>query len=156
MVAVLSFCMVPTIRIREALSVYGDQKPEILAANVLCFFPGHGDDPWLQHGTHEFFLRCGVFIGIVAVWAVVVATSSILERPKSILIEWCDLCWPRSGGTSRRGQLVCAHCEERYRLLVVRPFVAFWLMLRTHVDLVNSALFEVCMPLTECDAVPGY
>jgi hypothetical protein len=147
MVTVLCFCMLPTARMREAMSTYDEERLEILAANALCFFPGRGGKPWPSSGISEFALRYSILFGYLAIWIAVAITVRVLERPHSILIRWCDVYALQVREILRHDQPICAHCEQRYCLLVIRPFVSCWLVLRTYIDLTNSVLFEVCLPL---------
>ncbi|KAK9772209.1 putative Transmembrane protein [Seiridium cardinale] len=142
MVAVLAFCMVPIGWMKQAMSSHGEEsRHDILTANVLCFFPGRGH-ALPSEELSQLMLGWSTIAGFLIIMAALAVAVMVLERPEGILRKWCNYYRgePREPSSD---QLVCARCEQRFVLLVMRPFVAFWLVLRAHLDLLNSVLVEI-------------
>ncbi|OTB02987.1 hypothetical protein M426DRAFT_188738 [Hypoxylon sp. CI-4A] len=144
LVALLSFSMVPIYQIKERLADEHDgeiQRKILLATNVLCYLPGHGgkvDTP---------FFRCAItLIGIaVAVGLVIYGVLWLYERPSSVIFKWRDHYRGEMQQSffGDRDIITCIRCEQRHLLLVVRPVLAFWLVLRVYADLLDSVLTEI-------------
>jgi hypothetical protein len=143
MVITVSFCMVPLGRMRQVMASHEQAaRHDILSANVLCFFPGRGHvHP--SHGFGQPLMGWTYIAGSIVVLAALALTVLILERPGGILRLWCDRYRGEMHDFSSEGEFACARCEQRFVLLIMRPFIAYWLMLRAHLDLLNSVLAEV-------------
>lgn len=143
MVAILAFCMIPVVRIKQAMSLHRHESDrDILAANAMCFFPGRGHI-FPSQDINELLLRLSIIVGFLAIVAALSLVVMIIERPHGILGKWCDHYRGEVREVAPSEQLLCARCEQRFILLVMRPFVAFWLTIRAHLDLLNSVLTEV-------------
>ncbi|KAI1383893.1 uncharacterized protein F4822DRAFT_54548 [Hypoxylon trugodes] len=145
LVITLSFSMIPIYQIREKLANEHDedmQRRILKTANVLCYLPGHDskiDTP--QFRSTVALIGIAVIVGLV-----IIGLLRLYERPSSIIFKWRD---------QFRGELqqsffgdgdniiTCIRCEQRHLLLVVRPVLAFWLVLRVYADLLNSVLTEI-------------
>lgn len=143
MVALLGVCMVPIVRIKQAMSHQSQQsRNDILLVNAMCFFPGRGH-VFPSEGHAQLLSRLCILVGSLVVVGILTVAVTILERPGSILRKWCELYRGDVHESSTRDQLICARCEQRFVLLAMRPFVALWLTARTHLELLNSVLAEV-------------
>ncbi|KAI2469816.1 hypothetical protein F4781DRAFT_421742 [Annulohypoxylon bovei var. microspora] len=145
LVVVLSFSMVPIYQFRERLANEHDedvQRRILLTTNVLCYFPGHG----AKFETPHF--RSGItLVGIaVAIALAVFGILRIYERPRSVIFKWRDHYrgeMERSFFGDGNNVITCIRCEQRHLLLVVRPVLALWLVLRLYADFLNSVLTEI-------------
>ncbi|ETS77457.1 hypothetical protein PFICI_11331 [Pestalotiopsis fici W106-1] len=150
MVATLAVCMVPVGRIRHAMHVSGQYNGhDILAANVLCFFPGRGHGVAAKQPS-RLVLSWGLIVGFLIVVVALSATVMVLEHPEGVLKRWCRRYWEELEESSLEDPALCARCEHRFVLLVVRPFIAFWLMVRAHLDVLGSALTEIVCSVALC------
>ncbi|KAI0882328.1 uncharacterized protein GGS22DRAFT_170698 [Annulohypoxylon maeteangense] len=145
LVVVLSFSMVPIYQIKERLANEHDedvQRRIILTTNVLCYFPGHGakfDTPHFRSGVTLVGIVVGVGLALFGV-------LRIYERPRSVIFKWRDHYrgeMERSFFGDGDNIITCIRCEQRHLLLVVRPVLALWLVLRLYADLLNSVLTEI-------------
>ncbi|KAL7620529.1 hypothetical protein AAE478_009524 [Parahypoxylon ruwenzoriense] len=145
LIVVLSFSMVPIYQVKEKLANEPDVDARckiLFTTNVLCYMPWYGARIDTPH-----FKSAGTLFGIVL--AVAVAVTGILrlyERPGSVIFKWRDhfrgemqQSFFGDGDTI----ITCIRCEQRHMLLIVRPVLALWLVLRVYVDLLNSILTEV-------------
>ncbi|KAI1100320.1 hypothetical protein F4804DRAFT_336386 [Jackrogersella minutella] len=145
LVAVLSFSMIPIYHIKERLANEHDkdvQRSILLTTNVLCYIPGHGariDTPQFRSAV--------VLIGIaVAVGLFVFGILWIFGKPRSVIFKWRDHYrgeMQQSFFGNGEHIITCIRCEQRHLLLVVRPILSLWLVLRIYADLLNSVLTEV-------------
>ncbi|KAI8961908.1 hypothetical protein F5Y11DRAFT_207494 [Daldinia sp. FL1419] len=145
LIAALSFSMVPIYQLKERLVNEHNEEAQrqiLLATNVLCYIPGFGakiDAPKFQSAI----TLIGIFI-ILAL--VIIGLLKLYERPSSVIFKWRD---------HYRGEMqqsffgdgdhiiTCIRCEQRHMLLIVRPVLAFWLVLRIYADFLNSVLTEI-------------
>ncbi|KAI1209285.1 uncharacterized protein F4807DRAFT_102499 [Annulohypoxylon truncatum] len=145
LVVVLSFSMVPIYQIKERLANEHDedvQRRILLTTNALCYFPGHGASFVTPH------FRSGVtLVGIaIVVGLALFGLLWIYERPRSVIFKWRDHYrgeMERSFFGDGGNIITCIRCEQRHLLLVVRPVLALWLVLRLYADLLNSVLTEI-------------
>ncbi|KAK6212634.1 hypothetical protein LQW54_005055 [Pestalotiopsis sp. IQ-011] len=153
MVATLAVCMIPVGRIRHAMHEFGhhDQRHDVLAANVLCFFPLRGHHV-AAGPSSRLILSWSLIAGFLVVVAALSATVMVLENQESLLQKWCCRYWEQleEPVDSLDHTAMCARCEHRFVLLVMRPFIAFWLMLRAHLDVLSSALAEIVCTIALC------
>ncbi|KAI1869383.1 hypothetical protein JX265_006473 [Neoarthrinium moseri] len=120
----------------------GASRQEILAVNVLCFFPARGMT-FSPEGRSQLILSWGIIVGATIGVAALAAATMLLERPTGILKRCCEHYRGEMLEYFSGTQQTCPRCEQRFILLVIRPFVAFWLMLRAYSDLLSSVCFEV-------------
>ncbi|KAI1135973.1 hypothetical protein F5Y05DRAFT_405590 [Hypoxylon sp. FL0543] len=145
LVAILSFSMVPIYQIKERLANEHDkdeQRRILLTTNVLCYVPGHGAMIELS------FLQSAIpLIGItIGIGLAVLSLLRLYERPGSAIFKWRD----HYRGEMQQSFLgdgdniiTCIRCEQRHLLLIIRPLLAFWLVLRVYADFLNSVLTEI-------------
>ncbi|KAH8674218.1 hypothetical protein BX600DRAFT_227173 [Xylariales sp. PMI_506] len=143
MFTTLAFCLVPVGRMRQVILHDKENSLNILSSNVLCFFPGHGRDLSVEI-SGQVVLSWSVVLGLLIAIAVVSVAVMLLERPHGIMVKWCEHYRGEMREYLSGDHLSCARCEQRFILLVIRPFIAFWLTLRTYLDLMNSLIFQVC------------
>ncbi|KAI1077185.1 hypothetical protein F5B20DRAFT_276130 [Whalleya microplaca] len=138
LIIMLAYSMIPIVRIKEILANDHEDVREVLAMNVLCYMPGHGP---------RFDVRprsAVVLVGIaVAVAAALFAILWLCERPASVIYKWRDHYRGEMQQSLLGEMITCIRCEQRYLLLVVRPVLAFWIVLRMYADFINSVLSEV-------------
>ncbi|KAI1375328.1 hypothetical protein F4677DRAFT_134744 [Hypoxylon crocopeplum] len=145
LIAMLSFSMVPIYQMKERLADEHDEDAKrtmLTTTNVLCYLPGRG----ARIDTPQF-LSALALIGIaVVVGIAMLGILRLFERPSSVIFRWRD----HYRGEMRQsffgdGEniITCIRCEQRHMLLVVRPILAFWLVLRIYADFLNSVLTEV-------------
>ncbi|KAI0893685.1 hypothetical protein F4806DRAFT_146777 [Annulohypoxylon nitens] len=153
LVVVLSFSMVPIYQFKERLTNEHDedvQRRILRTTNVLCYFPGHGarfDTPHFLSGVTLVGIAVGVGLALFGLlW--------VYERPRSIIYKWRDHYRGEMEqsffGDGDGGNIItCIRCEQRHLLLVVRPVLSLWLVLRLYADLLNSVLTEnICAVAT--------
>ncbi|KAH6648616.1 hypothetical protein BKA67DRAFT_661578 [Truncatella angustata] len=143
LIAVLAFCMVPISGVRRAMTAYGHgSKHDILATNILCFFPGREEGPLVEElgqATLGWSTIAGC-LGLVVALAVVTIT---LERRNGILRTWIEHYRGEMRESFSSDQNLCIRCEQRFILLVMRPCVALWLIIRAYLDILNSVLAQL-------------
>ncbi|KAK6949513.1 hypothetical protein Daesc_009595 [Daldinia eschscholtzii] len=145
LILALSFSMVPIYQLKERLVNEHNEDAQrriLLATNVLCYIPGFGakvDTPQFRSAV----TLIGIF---VVLGLVIIGLLKLYERPSSIIFKWRD---------HYRGEMqqsffgdgdhiiTCIRCEQRHMLLIVRPVLAFWLVLRIYADFLNSVLTEI-------------
>ncbi|KAI0150068.1 hypothetical protein F4776DRAFT_190651 [Hypoxylon sp. NC0597] len=151
LVALLSFSMVPIYQIKERLANEHDkdeQRRILLTANALCYVPGHGariDTPLFRSAITLIGTAVGVGLAVLGI-------LRFYERPGSAIFKWRD----HYRGEMQQSFLgdgdniiTCIRCEQRHLLLIIRPLLSFWLVLRVYADLFNSVLTEViCTAVT--------
>lgn len=137
--------MVPIYPIKERLANEPDvdtQRRILMTTNVLCYMPGHG-----ARIDSQQYRSAVALLGIaVVVVFVVMGILRLCERPGSVIFKWRDHYrgeMQQSFFGDGDNIITCIRCEQRHMLLVVRPILAFWLVLRVYVDLLNSVLTEV-------------
>ncbi|KAI1771188.1 hypothetical protein F4818DRAFT_430383 [Hypoxylon cercidicola] len=144
LVAALSFSMVPIYPIKERLAHEPNEETRrriVTTTNVLCYMAGDGARIDSQQYRSAIALL-GIAVGVTFI---VMGILRLCERPSSIIFKWRD---------HYRGEMeqsffgdgdiiTCIRCEQRHLLLVIRPILAFWLVLRVYADLLNSVLTEV-------------
>ncbi|KAI0106702.1 hypothetical protein F4814DRAFT_68073 [Daldinia grandis] len=145
LIAMLSFSMVPIYQLKEKLVNEHNEETQrriLLATNVLCYIPGFG----AKADTPQF--RSAVtLIGIVVVLGIIIiGLLKLYERPSSIIFKWRDHYrgeMQQSFFGDGDSIITCIRCEQRHMLLIVRPVLAFWLVLRIYADFLNSVLAEI-------------
>ncbi|KAI4867645.1 hypothetical protein F4820DRAFT_412929 [Hypoxylon rubiginosum] len=145
LVLALSFSMVPIYPIKERLAHEPDEETRrriVTTTNVFCYMAGDGSKIDSQQYRSAITLL-GIAVGVAFL---VMGLLRLFERPRSTIFKWRD---------HYRGEMqqsffgdgdhiiTCIRCEQRHLLLVVRPILAFWLVLRVYADLLNSVLTEV-------------
>ncbi|KAI1413138.1 hypothetical protein F5Y13DRAFT_31482 [Hypoxylon sp. FL1857] len=145
LVAMLSFSMVPIYQIKEKLANEHDkdeQRRILLTTNVLCYVPGHGasvDTPPFRSAITLIGIAVGIGLAVLGI-------LRLYERPGSAIFKWRDHYrgeMQQSFFGDGDNIITCIRCEQRHLLLVVRPLLAFWLVLRVYADLLNSVLTEI-------------
>ncbi|KAI5864937.1 hypothetical protein GGS23DRAFT_469623 [Durotheca rogersii] len=145
LIIVVSFSMVPIYQVREKLANEPDRDARckiLFTTNVLCYMPGYGanlDTPYFKSAATLFGIVLGVCLAVTGI-------LRLYERPSSVIFKWRDhfrgemqQSFFGDGDTI----ITCIRCEQRHMLLIVRPVLALWLVLRVYVDLLNSILTEV-------------
>ncbi|OTA97110.1 hypothetical protein M434DRAFT_392277 [Hypoxylon sp. CO27-5] len=145
LVAMLSFSMVPIYQIKERLANEHDkdeQRRILLTTNALCYIPGHGariDTPLFRSAITLIGIAVGVGLAVLGI-------LRFYERPGSAIFKWRD----HYRGEMQQSFLgdgdniiTCIRCEQRHLLLIIRPLLSFWLVLRVYADLLNSVLTEI-------------
>lgn len=137
--------MVPIYPIKERLAYEPDEETRrriVTTTNVLCYMVGDGARIDSQQ-YRSAILLLGIAVGVAFV---VMGVLRLCEMPSSAIFKWRD----RYRGEMEQSFfgdgdsiITCIRCEQRHLLLVVRPILAFWLVLRVYVDLLNSVLTEV-------------
>ncbi|KAI2605549.1 hypothetical protein GGR54DRAFT_445865 [Hypoxylon sp. NC1633] len=145
LIAMLSFSMVPIYQMKERLADEHDEEVQrrlLTTTNVLCYIPGRG----AKIDTPQF-LSASTLVGIaIVVGFVTLGILRLFERPGSVIYKWRDHFrgeMQRSLLGNGESIITCIRCEQRHMLLVVRPTLAFWLVLRIYADFLNSVLTEV-------------
>ncbi|KAH9997814.1 hypothetical protein F4779DRAFT_170139 [Xylariaceae sp. FL0662B] len=137
-IVMLAYSMIPIVRIRELLANGHDDVQEMLAMNVLCYMPGHG--PRFDVRSKSAVILLAIAAGVAAV---LFAILWLCERPSSVIYKWRDHYRGEMQQSLLGDMITCIRCEQRYLLLVVRPVLAFWIVLRMYADFINSVLSEV-------------
>ncbi|KAI0837689.1 hypothetical protein F5Y06DRAFT_71712 [Hypoxylon sp. FL0890] len=145
LVATLSFSMVPIYQFKERLANEHDkdeQRRILRTTSVLCYIPGHGariDTPLFRSAIALIGIAVGIGLAVISL-------LRLYERPGSAILKWRD----HYRGEMQQSFLgdgdniiTCIRCEQRHLLLVIRPLLAFWLVLRVYADLLNSVLTEI-------------
>ncbi|KAI1465511.1 uncharacterized protein F4812DRAFT_461825 [Daldinia caldariorum] len=145
LIVALSFSMVPIYQLKERLINEHDEDTQrriLLATNVLCYVPGFG----AKVDTPQFRSAVALIGIFVVLGLLIIGLLKLYERPSSIIFKWRD---------HYRGEMqhsffgdgdhiiTCIRCEQRHMLLIVRPVLAFWLILRIYADFLNSVLTEI-------------
>lgn len=145
LIAMVTVSMVPIYQMKERLADEHDediQRKLLTTTNVLCYIPGRGanlDTP--QFRSHIALIGIAVVIGLL-----IIGILKLFERPGSMIFRWRDHYrgeMQQSFFGDGDSIITCIRCEQRHMLLVVRPILAFWLVLRIYADLLNSVLTEV-------------
>ncbi|KAI0377662.1 hypothetical protein F5Y04DRAFT_273002 [Hypomontagnella monticulosa] len=145
LVAMLSFSMIPIYQIKERLANEHDEEAQrriLTTTNAFCYIPGHGtrlDTP--QFRSAATLIGIAVVIGIA-----MLGMLKLYERPGSVIFKWRDHYrgeMQQSFFGDGDNIITCIRCEQRHMLLVVRPILALWLVLRVYMDVLNSVLTEV-------------
>ncbi|XXH02892.1 hypothetical protein Hte_009280 [Hypoxylon texense] len=137
--------MVPIYPIKERLAYEPDgevRRMIVTTTNVFCYMAADGSKIDSQQYRSAIALL-GIAVGVAFL---VMGLLRLFERPSSIIFRWRDHYrgeMQRSFFGDGDHIITCIRCEQRHLLLVVRPVLAFWLVLRVYVDLLNSALTEV-------------
>lgn len=130
--------MLPIIRVREAFARNPDDVQKVLSTNVLCYFP---DRDWRVGAQHKsaavlFAIAFGILV-------VACAILKLYEIPGSVIYKWRDHYRGEMQQSLFRNMITCVRCEQRYMLLVVRPVLALWLVLRIYAELLNSIITQI-------------
>ncbi|KAI1763546.1 hypothetical protein GGR53DRAFT_362144 [Hypoxylon sp. FL1150] len=145
LVAALSFSMVPIYPIKERLAHEPDEEIRrriVTTTNVFCYMAVDGTRIDSQQYRSAVALL-GIAVGVALI---VMGVLRFCERPSSAIFKWRD----RYRGEMQQSFfgdgdniITCIRCEQRHLLLVVRPILAFWLVLRVYVDYLNSVVTQV-------------
>ncbi|KAI2630208.1 hypothetical protein GGS26DRAFT_102505 [Hypomontagnella submonticulosa] len=145
LVVMLSFSMIPIYQIKERLANEHDEETQrriLTTTNVLCYIPGHGTRIDAPH-----FRSAPTLIGIAVVIGIaLLGMLKLYEMPGSVIFKWRDQYrgeMQQSFFGDGDNIVTCIRCEQRHMLLIVRPILALWLVLRLYADLLNSVLTEV-------------
>ncbi|KAI0169370.1 hypothetical protein GGR52DRAFT_581509 [Hypoxylon sp. FL1284] len=145
LVAALSFSMVPIYPVKERLALEPDKEARrklVTTTNVLCYMAGDG-----ARIDSQKYQSTVALLGIAAaVSLVVMGILRLCESPGSVIFKWRDHYRGEMQKSFFGGEdniITCIRCEQRHLLLVIRPILAFWLVLRVYADLLNSVLTEV-------------
>ncbi|KAK8044331.1 hypothetical protein PG993_004355 [Apiospora rasikravindrae] len=139
----LMVSMVPTARMRTVTMAAPEHQSQLLTTRALCYFPKLGEGLDVSRGDRSSALAGAYVLALLCLVSISSLLLRLYERPGSTLYNWCtqyrgDMRKPLSGHW-----IECVRCEHRYLLLAVRPYLAFWLVLRVYTDLLNSILTEL-------------
>ncbi|RYP72243.1 hypothetical protein DL770_007987 [Monosporascus sp. CRB-9-2] len=135
LIVALTISMIPIIRVRGMLASDPEYVQDILLSNVLCYLPEKGPKTGMR------FVPAAILMAIVC--GTVLVLCGILwlyERPGSVTFKWRDHYRGEMQRSFFGDVITCIRCEQRYTLLLVRPVLALWLVLRIYADLVNSVV----------------
>ncbi len=138
LILALGVSMVPIVQVKEAFARHPDDVQKVLSTNVLCYFPGYGP----KLGPRP--ISAGMLLAIV--FGILVTASGLLklyEMPGSIVFKWREHYRGEMQQSLLGDMITCIRCEQRYMLLVVRPILALWLVLRIYADLLNAIVTEI-------------
>ncbi|KAK8131208.1 hypothetical protein PG984_007646 [Apiospora sp. TS-2023a] len=139
----LMVSMIPTARMRTVTMAAPEDQSLLLTTRALCYFPKLGEGLDVSRGDRSSALAGAYVLALLCLVSISSLLLRLYERPGSTLYSWCqqyrgDMRKPLSGHW-----IECVRCEHRYLLLAVRPYLAFWLVLRVYTDLLNSILTEL-------------
>ncbi|CAJ2505408.1 Uu.00g128020.m01.CDS01 [Anthostomella pinea] len=142
-ICVLAASMVPTARMKMALAQKPEKMEDILGRSAICYFANGNSKLGIQHGIGAALFP-GVYV-IVALLLVglVFGLLKLYEIPGGLVSRWYRNYRGLMEEPAIGEHIACVRCEQRTRLLVVRPFLAFWLVLRMYADLLSSIGAEV-------------
>ncbi|RYP44184.1 hypothetical protein DL768_009332 [Monosporascus sp. mg162] len=135
LIVALTVSMIPIIRVRGMLASDPGDLQDILLSNVLCYLPEKGPRTGMR------FVPAAILMAIVC--GTILVLCGILwlyERPGSVIFKWRDNYRGEMQRSFFGDVITCIRCEQRYTLLLVRPVLALWLVLRIYADLVNSVV----------------
>ncbi|KAK8070071.1 hypothetical protein PG994_006687 [Apiospora phragmitis] len=139
----LMVSMIPTARMRTVTMAAPEEQSQLLTTRALCYFPKLGEGLDIERGDRSSALAGAYVLALLCLVSISSLLLRLYEKPGSTLYSWCQ----QYRGDMRRplsGHLIeCIRCEHRYLLLAVRPYLAFWLVLRVYTDLLNSILTEL-------------
>ncbi|KAK7976799.1 pectate lyase superfamily protein-domain-containing protein [Apiospora arundinis] len=139
----LIVAMVPTARMRTVTMAAPENQSQLLTTRALCYFPRIDEGLDVDRGDRSSALAAAYVLALLCLVSISSILLRLYERPGSTLYAWCqqyrgDMRKPLCGRW-----IECMRCEHRYLLLAVRPYLAFWLVLRLYTDLLNSILTEL-------------
>ncbi|KAH9884750.1 hypothetical protein F4778DRAFT_787623 [Xylariomycetidae sp. FL2044] len=137
LICVLAFSMIPTARVKRAIAEKPEEVTEILGSSALCYLPWFGSGLDTGDSVGAAMFPAVYIVGTMCVMLIVFAALRLYEIPDGFISRWYRnyrglLSEPADDGPA------CPRCEQRAKLLVVRPFIALWLALRVYADLINS------------------
>ncbi|KAK8117152.1 uncharacterized protein PG998_005433 [Apiospora kogelbergensis] len=135
--------MVPTARMRTVTMAAPENQSRLLTTRALCYFPRIDEGLDVDRGDRSSALAGAYVLALLCLVSISAILLRLYEKPGSTLYNWCqqyrgDMRKPLSGHW-----IECVRCEHRYLLLAVRPYLAFWLVLRLYTDMLNSILTEL-------------
>lgn len=130
--------MTPIIRVREVFARDPDDVQSILSSDVLCYFPTKDWKIGTQSKSSSVLLA--IFLGILVVAC---AVLKLFELPGSVVFKWRDHYRGEMQQALLGNMITCVRCEQRYVLLVVRPVLSLWLVLRIYAELLNSIVTHI-------------
>lgn len=128
----------PMIRIREALANDPSRREDILSRNVLCYLP-EKDMKFAPHSQSAGILLAIVFGTLIVVSVIL----KLYQRRSSIIYKWREHYRGEMQHSLLGDVITCLRCEQRFMLLVVRPILALWLVIRIYIEMLNSILIQI-------------
>lgn len=144
LVGAVAASMMPTTGTKRALLFPLEQRDALLRKPVLCYFPGYGSEPGSGSQVDGYSAQAGLCLIVISL--VVILLFSMLRlyaRPDGLLMRWHRNYTGEVREPALGHRIVCVCSEQRYRLLIVRPFLASWLVLKLYADSINSIAAEI-------------
>ncbi|KAI1343397.1 hypothetical protein F5Y15DRAFT_232918 [Xylariaceae sp. FL0016] len=140
LICALAFGMIPTARVKHALAgqVDGEAIGALLDSPALCYFPGHASPLDLQFQLETVALPGLWIVGALAVCAL----ASVVLRVCRVSGTTSAMAAQDEPSTVGNG-VQCVRCEQRVRLLVLKPLLACWMTLRVYADVFTSVVAQV-------------